>query len=92
LKATGIVRRVDDLGRVVIPKEIRNLNGMKSGTPLEFLVSRDEIILRIYQPGCVFCREIDGTRIFKGKSVCNACRADILRIHYKPGEQQKLFE
>lgn len=50
MHATGIVRRVDDLGRIVLPKEIRRGMGIKDGTPMEILVNRDEIILKKYYP------------------------------------------
>lgn len=46
MRATGIVRRIDDLGRVVIPREIRKQFGIKEGDPLEIFVNKDEIILR----------------------------------------------
>lgn len=48
MRATGIVRRIDDLGRVVIPREIRKQFGIEEGDPLEILVNKDEIILRKY--------------------------------------------
>ena len=51
MKATGIVRRIDDLGRVVIPKEIRRTLRIKEGTPLEIFTDREgEIILKKYSP------------------------------------------
>lgn len=46
MRATGIVRRIDDLGRIVIPKEIRKKFGIEEGAPLEIFVNKDEIILR----------------------------------------------
>lgn len=57
MKATGIVRRVDELGRVVIPKEIRRVRGFEEGTPLEIFVDdNDGIVLKLYNPGCDSCR------------------------------------
>lgn len=50
MKATGIVRRIDDLGRIVIPKEIRRTHGIKEGEPLELFVDGSSIIFRKYQP------------------------------------------
>ncbi|MCD8373152.1 MAG: AbrB/MazE/SpoVT family DNA-binding domain-containing protein [Clostridia bacterium] len=50
MKATGIVRRIDELGRVVIPKEIRNTLRLKSGDPLEIFTDRDELMLKKYSP------------------------------------------
>ena len=50
MKATGIVRGIDNLGRVTIPKSIRNANGWTEGTPMEFLVADGQVILQKYQP------------------------------------------
>ena len=67
MKATGIVRRIDDLGRVVIPKEIRRTLRIKEGTPLEIFTDREgEIILKKYGKTNLYSREIldaDGTRL-----------------------------
>lgn len=48
MRATGIVRRVDDLGKIVIPKELRNQMGIKEGTPMEMFRSTDGLVLRKY--------------------------------------------
>lgn len=77
LKSTGIVRRIDDLGRFVIPKELRDTIGIEIGTSLEVFVDGDTIILRKYEPGCTFCGSLDGTWRFKGKLVCGHCADDI---------------
>lgn len=76
-KATGIVRGLDDLGRVVIPKELRKAYGIEAGDPIEFYTSNDEIILRKYQPGCVFCGEAENLEHFRGKHVCGRCRDEL---------------
>ncbi|MDN8591914.1 AbrB/MazE/SpoVT family DNA-binding domain-containing protein [Paenibacillus sp. 11B] len=73
LKATGIVRRIDDLGRVVIPKELRRVHGIEEGDPLEFFVDGDKIILRRYQPGCFFCGNDESLNLFHGKQICTPC-------------------
>jgi len=56
-KATGIVRRIDDLGRIVIPKELRRTYGIAEGDPVEIFTSGEEIVLRKYKPadGCSLC-------------------------------------
>ncbi|TPE68002.1 AbrB/MazE/SpoVT family DNA-binding domain-containing protein [Halalkalibacterium halodurans] len=46
MKAAGVVRKIDDLGRLVIPKEIRKVNGWEAGTPMEFFVSNDGMVVR----------------------------------------------
>lgn len=80
MKSTGIVRRVDDLGRVVIPKELRRNLDIKEGDPLEIYVENDRIILRKYEPACecIFCGNDDSVLEFKGRTVCSNCRAELL--------------
>lgn len=58
VKATGIVRKVDELGRIVIPVELRRTLGIEIGDPLEVYVDGSDILLRKYTPGCVFCGSI----------------------------------
>lgn len=73
IKATGIVRRVDDLGRVVIPKEVRTSLAIKEGDPLEIHVGEGGfIVLKKYQQGCVFCGDA-GVVEFGEMSICSSC-------------------
>ena len=73
MKAIGIVRNVDELGRIVIPKELRVNMGMDTGQPVEIFVDKGNIVLQKYQAGCIFCGEIDDMVEFKGKPVCRNC-------------------
>jgi AbrB family transcriptional regulator, transcriptional pleiotropic regulator of transition state genes len=73
MKSTGIVRKVDELGRVVIPIELRRTLGIAEKDPLEIYVDNDRIILRKYEPACVFCGNADEIINFKGKNVCQTC-------------------
>lgn len=73
MKSTGIVRRVDELGRVVIPKELRNLMSIEKKDPMEIYVSDDYIILRKYEPACIFCGEAGDIVVFKNKNICHEC-------------------
>ncbi|MBM7106860.1 AbrB/MazE/SpoVT family DNA-binding domain-containing protein [Brevibacillus laterosporus] len=74
MNAKGIVRRIDDLGRIVIPKELRDSNGLPSGTPMEMFVDGDRIVLRKYEPGCVLCGDVNDLEMHKsGKLVCKSC-------------------
>lgn len=73
MKATGIVRRVDELGRIVVPIELRRNLNIEVGDPLEIFVSDEEIVLRKYQPGCVFCGDVKYVVEFKGKKICTNC-------------------
>jgi transcriptional pleiotropic regulator of transition state genes len=73
MKSTGIVRKVDELGRVVIPIELRRTLEIEEKDPLEIYVDGDQIILRKYAPGCVFCGNADDVITIKGKCVCREC-------------------
>ena len=73
LKSTGIVRKVDELGRVVIPIELRRTLGIDIKDPVEIYVDGENIILKKYQPACIFCDKADNVVLFKGKNVCADC-------------------
>ena len=73
MKATGIVRRVDILGRMVIPIEIRRELGVEFEQPLEIFTEEDSIILKKYTPSCVLCDGEEETTEYKGKPVCRKC-------------------
>ena len=73
MKSTGIVRKVDELGRVVIPIELRRTLDIEEKDALEIYVDSDRIILRKYEPACVFCGNADDVVNFKGKNVCKHC-------------------
>ena len=73
MKATGFVRQVDNLGRMVIPIEVRRQLGIETGDGMEVLVDGDSIVLVKYRPGCVFCGEPEGTVGFRGKVLCAGC-------------------
>ena len=77
MKATGIVRKVDELGRVVIPKGIRTKTGMTEGTPVEFYVDDGKIILTKSQSSCVFCATEENLVDFKERSICEKCLAEL---------------
>ena len=73
MKSTGIVRKIDELGRVVLPMEIRNTFDLNPKDSMEIFVEDDCIILRKYQPACVFCGETRGCVTFGEKRVCKSC-------------------
>ena len=73
MKSTGIVRKIDDLGRMVIPKELRKTMDIDKKDPMEIFVEGDKIILKKYEPGCIFCGDVDDTVDYKGKVVCKDC-------------------
>ncbi|QGG46269.1 AbrB/MazE/SpoVT family DNA-binding domain-containing protein [Heliorestis convoluta] len=73
MKSTGIVRKVDELGRVVIPIELRRTMGIDEKDSLEIYVDNEKIILKKYEPACVFCGSAVDVQNFRGKIVCNEC-------------------
>ena len=73
MKATGIVRKVDDLGRIVLPIELRRTLNIDVRDPLEIYVDQETILLKKYAPACVICGENDGLVGFKGKRICRNC-------------------
>lgn len=73
MKSTGIVRKIDDLGRMVIPKELRNTMGIDKKDPMEIFVEEDKIILKKYEPGCIFCGNVEDVVDYKGKTICKNC-------------------
>ncbi|AEF92950.1 transcriptional regulator, AbrB family [Desulfotomaculum nigrificans CO-1-SRB] len=73
MKSTGIVRKVDELGRVVIPIELRRTLGIDEKDALEIYVDNEKIILRKYEPACVFCGNASDVTLYKNKMVCREC-------------------
>lgn len=77
MKSTGIVRKVDELGRVVIPIELRRTLDIEEKDSLEIYVDGEKIILKKYQPACIFCGNAQDVQNFKGKNVCHGCLDDM---------------
>lgn len=73
MKSTGIVRKVDELGRVVLPIELRRTLGIDEKDALEIYVDQEKIILKKYEPACVFCNNASEMQVFRGKNVCREC-------------------
>ena len=73
MKSTGIVRRVDELGRIVLPIELRRTLDIAERDSMEIYVSDDSIVLKKHQPSCVFCGSTRNLTVFKEKSVCMNC-------------------
>lgn len=73
VKSAGIVRRVDEIGRLVLPVGLRQTLDIKDNDSLEILTDKDHIILRKFKPACLFCGTSEEIRQFKGKNVCSKC-------------------
>lgn len=79
LKSTGVVRKLDELGRLVIPIELRRTLNINEKDALEIFMNGEQIILRKYTPGCVLCNSLDQLHVIEGKQVCLECRIKIGR-------------
>ena len=77
MKSTGIVRKVDELGRVVIPIELRRSLDIDVKDALEIFVDGEQIVLKKYAPACIFCGQAKDVTVFKGKNICPACLEEL---------------
>ena len=80
MKSTGITRQIDELGRLVLPKEISTAYGINVKDTLEIFTEDDRIILKKYQPACIFCKEARDVVMFEGKRICPACLARLKEL------------
>lgn len=77
MKCTGIIRRMDELGRVVIPIEIRNQFNIAEKDPIEIYVDGSSIVLKKFEPNCVFCGNTKNLLTYKDKLICDKCSKKI---------------
>lgn len=80
MKSTGIVRKVDELGRVVIPIELRRTLQIAEKDPLEIYVDGEKIILKKYEPACIFCGSAEDVRIYRDKIICTTCLEEMRHV------------
>ncbi len=80
MKATGIVRKVDELGRIVLPIELRRTLDIEIKDPIEIFVDEDYILLKKYEPACVFCGNAKDIVSVNGKNVCRNCIEDMKKL------------
>lgn len=73
MKSTGIVRKIDDLGRMVIPIELRKTMNINKKDPMEIFTDGNKIVLKKYEPGCEFCGSMDNLVTFDGHEICTEC-------------------
>ncbi|MCA1833764.1 MAG: AbrB/MazE/SpoVT family DNA-binding domain-containing protein [Actinomycetota bacterium] len=76
-RATGVSRKVDDLGRIVLPSELRKSFDIREGDLVEIAVEEDRIVLQKRREACAFCRGTDGLRRFREHQVCANCLAEL---------------
>lgn len=84
MKSTGIIRRMDELGRVVIPIEIRNQFNIAEKDPMEIYVDGSSIVLKKFEPNCIFCGNTKNLLEFNDKLICEKCKNKISNL--KPAE------
>ena len=77
MKSTGIVRKVDELGRVVLPMELRRTLDIAEKDPLEIYVDGNTIILKKYEPACIFCNNAKDVENYKSKNICQDCLKEL---------------
>ena len=80
MKSTGIIRKVDELGRIVLPIEIRRTLDIAERDEIEIFMDKDRIILQKYEPSCIFCDSSTGLVKYEGKNLCQACVRSIRKL------------
>ena len=80
MKSTGMTRKVDELGRIVLPSEIRKQFDLADGDKVEIYTEEDKIILKKYAPGCIFCGNTGAALYFEEKRICGSCLEKIKGI------------
>lgn len=80
MKALGVVRRLDELGRIVIPKEIRKTNGWECGTPMEMFMDKQGLFIRPYGDYCAVCGSRDELMKVKDKHICTDCCYEAVKV------------
>ncbi len=80
MKSIGIVRKIDELGRIVLPIETRRHLDLESKDGVEIFVEKDRIILKKYEPACIFCGEVDNVINYKDKKICTECLKAIQKV------------
>ena len=77
VKSTGIVRKVDELGRIVLPIELRRTLDIAERDALEIYVEGTSVVLKKYRPSCIFCDSSKDVVVFKGKNICPKCLKEL---------------
>ena len=80
MKSTGIVRKVDELGRIVLPIEMRRTLDIAEKDALDIYVEGSSVILKKYKPSCIFCDTTKDIVVFKGKNICPKCLKELKEL------------
>lgn len=78
MKSTGIVRKVDELGRIVLPIELRRTLDINEKDSLEIFVDGSTVVLKKYEPACIFCNNAKKIITYKGRNICSNCIKELL--------------
>ena len=89
MKSTGIIRKLDELGRVVIPIELRNKFNISEKDPIEIYVDGSNIILKKYEITCVFCGKTENLKEYKEKQICSGCLEKLNTLSHKDKKNTK---
>ena len=81
MKSIGIVRRIDELGRIVLPIEVRRRLELDAKDGVEIFVEKDRVILKKYEPSCIFCGDAEDVLFFKDKRICRKCLEELNAGH-----------
>ena len=88
MKSTGIIRKVDELGRVVIPIELRNKFDISEKDPIEIFVDGSTIVLKKYEPNCVFCGNTKTLITYKDRLVCSKCAQKLASLDAQNDDEE----
>jgi AbrB family transcriptional regulator, transcriptional pleiotropic regulator of transition state genes len=77
MKSTGVVRKIDELGRIVLPSEIRRVFGIREGDELDISVDGERVILQKRQDVCLFCGAENPTVVYRERRVCENCAGEV---------------
>ena len=91
MKSTGIVRRIDKMGRVVLPAELRRTMNLGDRETVEIFVEGSSVILKKYNPVCIFCDSGRQDSLFKGKNICARCLRQLQESPAAPKETESPF-
>jgi transcriptional pleiotropic regulator of transition state genes len=80
MKSTGVVRKIDELGRIVLPSEIRRVFGIREGDELDISVEGEQVILQKRRDVCLFCSAENPQIDFHGRKVCESCAGELGRM------------
>ncbi len=77
MKSLGMVRKIDELGRIVLPIEVRRAMEINPGDGVEIFVEKNRVVLQKYEPSCIFCGEADNNIVFGQRKICSECLAKL---------------